>query len=285
MEVNNSRFVISSNFCVKRTIFTNISSNSNGGVMYTSSEETKCLIKDCIFVFCKTSAREGGALFFDRGRKYEIKCSLFKKNSALYSPNFWISNRGTPFVTIIENLATCQSSKTVHIDVFGGNPLLFKHVNCSDNSMTSFGFLVDYMVPEKHNQFAFVNAANNNLGSSYFMHDQEKMPINVYFDKINFINNVATYFFGINYYKKYDHFYETNFVETTQVPIFNEPVSFYNCYFCFSLSNKQSATIISNIDFPVNIIVKEECRFVYTRQRSQRSAVPFLLYVILLTYK
>ena len=257
MNAINSRTVLSSSLTVKNSIFSSISTSVDGGAMYCSSNDVSCLIKECTFVFCCTSASEGGALHFEAGKKYEVKCTNFRKNKARCSPNFWISNRQTPFVTTLEHLATCNclssSSYPYHLDIFGGNPLLHKHVNCTDNIATGLGFVVDYFVANLHYQFAFVNVAKNKFPDCYFHHDQALMPTNITFDKINFISNTGTNFFHPNNYKKYDIFFDTNFIQTTQV-VFNLPVTFYNSYFCFSISNKQSATFYSTVTFEINIV-------------------------------
>ena len=284
MNAINTRATLSSSLTIKNSIFSSISTSVNGGAMYCSSSEVSCLIKECTFVFCYTSASEGGALHFNAGKKYEVKCTNFRRNKAGCSPNFWISNRQTPFVTTLENLATCQcissSSYPLHLDIYGGNPLLHKHVNCSDNAVTCCGFVIDYFIAKLHYQFAFVNVANNKLSISYFVHDQQIMPTGIIFDKINFISNTGTNLFRPNYIKKYDEFYDINFIQTTQAPIFNEPVTFYNSYFCFSISNKQSATIISTVTLEINIVVKEDCKFKCTLKRSCRRSSGISLFLV-----
>ena len=288
MNVINSHSNLSSSLTIKNSIFSNISASTNGGAMFCSSSTVSCLIKECVFVFCCTSANEGGALHFNAGKKYEVKCTNFRKNKAGYSPNFYISNRQTPFITKLENLAACncQSSNSypIHLDIYGGNPLLHKHVNCSDNAVTGFGFVIDYFVANRHYQFAFVNVANNRLSESYFCHDQTSMPTDLIYDKINFISNTGTNFFSINCPEKNDKFYDTNFLQTTQAPVFNQPVTFYNSYFCFSISNEQSVTIISVVAFEINIVVKENCKFKCTLKRSckRSSGVSIFLINVLL---
>ena len=54
-------------------MFLGVKSDINGGAICCSIDNIIGQIKDCYFVNCVTSSGEGGALFFDKGGKYEIR--------------------------------------------------------------------------------------------------------------------------------------------------------------------------------------------------------------------
>jgi len=267
---------------ISGSYFSCIRSNENGGVIRIVADSCIGNIERCFFTQCGIYNYEGGAIYINNGVKYALLCSTFVKNGAHCSPNLWISNRNVPFPNRMENLqlSDClQDPLAMHLDIFGGNPLNFKNNSISNNIIKDVGVVCDYFIAQRRDQFAFCNFADNNLVMSYFIHDQNLMPLHLYYDKINFIRNAATNFLFANSYEKYDEFFDTNFIQTTR-PVFNKQVTFHNSYFSFSMDVKQSATLLNCVQEPVIIVlVYKNCiKHCKLSQGNQNTSNMYLLH-------
>jgi len=281
MECINQRVTFESSLIIiQNALFSKVTATVSGGVINLASNDVSGLIKNCYFYCCKTSATEGGALNIINGKKYTIKCTSFRKNGAVASPNFYVSKRESPFELTMQNLALCQceaiSNKPNHLDIFGGNSLLFNHVNCSDNNVINCGIICDYFIGGKHDQFSFFNFADSYVNDGYFSHDQLNMPTNLIYDRINFINITATNFFYSLGYEKHDQFFETNFVKLEKLPNFNKNVSFINSYFCLEVSNTVSAAFINILETIKQNSIEETCVLICSKNYSHTNGVRLL---------
>ena len=111
---------------------------------------------------------------------------------------------------------------------------------------------LDYCQDRMHNVISYITFENQ-ISISYFHFDQEILPNNVYFDKINMINISTENFFVESCLQKSPVFFDSNIISDKQIKFLHQ-VTFHNCYFPSQIQTYGEAIIISTTTIDTHII-------------------------------
>ena len=252
------RLEIAHSCAIANTLFAGLSTDQYGGAIYLSNHDIEIAIYYSSFIDNKSTGeqKEAGSLFIENALNATLKCNTIEKNTAYWSVSFFITIRQNKYPVTMTQLSesgayNLYNHQTSHLDILGGDPLSFHHVNFSANSVDKHGFFIDYCTPQEHDFISYITFANQ-MSLTYFQFDMLSVPNSIFYDKINLINITSTYFTSSDCRDVTPEFFQSNLIFDNE-PEFCHQIFFHDCYFSKQIASNNNV-IVSRTTLETNYI-------------------------------